>query len=137
MEQAVAARETTLGAAPEVRERLEAFVGDVARGPWPLGAPPQRRAVCARHAGGGGRKSLEPMVARLGGGPLEYDSLQQFLADSPWDPALLLRAVAERVAPRIGVEAWVIDDTGFPKDGRRSPGVRRQYSGMLGKVGNC
>lgn len=137
MEHAVAARETTLGAAPEVRERLEAFVGDVARG---LGRSERRRNAALYVRGmleAGGRKSLEPVVARLGGGPLEYDSLQQFVADSPWDPALLLRAVAERVAARIGVEAWVIDDTGFPKDGRRSPGVKRQYSGTLGKVGNC
>src|SRR5664280_558498 len=84
----------------------------------------------------GPRKSLEPMVARLGG-EADYESLQNFLAVSTWDPALVVRAVAERVAPRIGVQAWVLDDTGFPKDGKHSPGVKRQYSGTLGKIGNC
>jgi len=84
----------------------------------------------------GQRKSLEPLVERLGG-EADYQSLQQFVADSPWDPAVVVRAVAERVAPAIDVEAWVLDDTGFPKDGKRSPGVKRQYSGTLGKVGNC
>src|SRR5680860_341502 len=44
----------------------------------------------------GPRKSLEPLVARLGG-EADYQSMQQFLADSPWDPAQLVRAVAERV----------------------------------------
>lgn len=84
----------------------------------------------------GPRKSLEPMVARLGE-EADYQSMQQFLADSPWDPAAVVRAVCERVAPEIEVEAWVLDDTGFPKQGKRSPGVKRQYSGTLGKVGNC
>jgi SRSO17 transposase len=59
------------------------------------------------------------------------------LADSPWDPAVVVRAVAKRVVPAIDVEAWVLDDTGFPKDGKQSPGVKRQYSGTLGKIGNC
>jgi SRSO17 transposase len=76
------------------------------------------------------------MVERLGG-DADYQSLQQFLADSPWDPAVVVRAVAERVTPAIAVEAWVLDDTGFPKDGKDSPGVKRQYSGTLGKIGNC
>jgi SRSO17 transposase len=84
----------------------------------------------------GPRKSLEPIVARLGR-DADYQSLQQFVADSPWDPALVVKAVAERVAPEIDVEAWVLDDTGFPKDGKSSPGVKRQYSGTLGKTGNC
>jgi SRSO17 transposase len=84
----------------------------------------------------GPRKSLEPLVARLGG-EADYQSMQQFLADSPWDPALVVRAVAERVVASLEVEAWVLDDTGFPKDGTRSPGVKRQYSGTLGKIGNC
>ena len=84
----------------------------------------------------GPRKSLEPIVERLRG-DADYQSMQQFVADSPSDPALVVKAVAERVACEIDVEAWVLDDTGFPKDGRDSPGVKRQYSGTLGKRGNC
>ena len=125
------------GAAAAVTERLEAFAGEV------LSAAMNRPAQ--RVNGGlylrgllehGARKSLEPMVARLGG-DADYQSLQQFVADSPWDPALVVKAVAERVAREIDVEAWVLDDTGFPKDGKDSPGVKRQYSGTLGKTGNC
>lgn len=137
MEHAVVEPREGLGGAPEVRERLEAFVDEVVRG---LGRSERRRNAALYVRGmleAGGRKSLEPVVARLGGGMREYDSLQQFVADSPWDPALLFRAVAERVAPKISVEAWVLDDTGFVKDGRHSPGVKRQYTGTLGKVGNC
>src|SRR5450755_4696477 len=54
----------------------------------------------------GERKSLGPMVARLGG-EADYQSMQQFLAVSPWDPVAVMRAVGERVAPEIDVEAWV------------------------------
>jgi SRSO17 transposase len=85
----------------------------------------------------GGRKSLQPTLLRLEETPARYESLQQFLADSPWQPELLVCACAERVAPEIGVLAWVVDDTGIAKQGRHSPGVKRQYSGTLGKIGNC
>lgn len=120
-----------------VKERLEAFAAEVL-------AEAMNRPVQTVNGGlyvrglieQGARKSLEPMVERLGE-DADYQSLQQFLADSPWDSAALVRAVAERVAREIGVEAWVLDDTGFPKDGKRSPGVKRQYSGTLGKIGNC
>jgi SRSO17 transposase len=125
------------GVAPGVQGRLEAFVAEVAR---PLGRAERRRNAALYVRGmleAGARKSLEPVVQRLGGSPGAYQSLQQFVADSPWDPAALVRRVAERVAPALGVTAWVIDDTGFPKQGHRSPGVARQYSGTLGKVANC
>ena len=84
----------------------------------------------------GARKSLEPLVERLEGDG-DYQSLQQFLADSPWSSERLMQAVVEHVAAVVGAEAWVLDDTGFPKDGKKSPGVKRQYSGTLGKIGNC
>src|SRR3954466_5453893 len=124
-------------AAAAVTERLGAFAGEV------LCAAMNRPAQ--RVNGGlylrglledGARKSLEPMVERLGG-DADYQSMQQFLADSCWDHAMVVGAVAERVVPEIDVEAWVLDDTGFPKDGKDSPGVKRQYSGTLGKTGNC
>jgi SRSO17 transposase len=120
-----------------VKERLEAFAGDVLAAA--MNRPVQRvngglylRGLLEQ----GARKSLEPIVERLGG-DADYQSMQQFVADSPWDPALVGKAVAERVAPEIDVEAWLLDDTGFPKDGKDSPGVKRQYSGTLGKRGNC
>ncbi len=120
-----------------VKKRLEVFAGEVLA--EAMNRPVQRvngslylRGLLEQ----GPRKSLEPMVERLGG-DADYQSLQQFVADSPWDPALVVKAVAERVACEIDVEAWVLDDTGFPKDGKDSPGVKRQYSGTLGKTGNC
>ncbi len=120
-----------------VKERLEAFAGEVLA--EAMNRPVQRvngslylRGLLEQ----GPRKSLEPMVGRLAG-DADYQSMQQFVADSPWDPALVVKAVAERVVAEIDVEAWVLDDTGFPKDGKDSPGVKRQYSGTLGKTGNC
>jgi SRSO17 transposase len=124
------------GAAPEVMARLNGYMADVVRG---LIRSEQRRSAVVYARGlleAGTRKSLEPMVQRLGEDG-DYEALQHFLADSPWDPVLIQRAVAERVAHEIGVVAWVIDDTGIPKDGKHSPGVKRQYSGTLGKIGNC
>jgi len=124
-------------AAVAVKERLEAFAGEVLAEAM---SRPVQRVNGGLYLRGlieaGARKSLEPMVARLGV-EADYQSLQQFLADSPWDPVRVVGTVAERVAPVIGVEAWVLDDTGFPKDGKDSPGVKRQYSGTLGKTGNC
>jgi SRSO17 transposase len=120
-----------------VKERLEAFAGEVLA--EAMNRPVQRvngslylRGLLEQ----GPRKSLEPMVGRLAG-DADYQSMQQFVADSPWDPALVVKAVAERVVGEIDVEAWALDDTGFPKDGKDSPGVKRQYSGTLGKTGNC
>jgi SRSO17 transposase len=123
--------------AVEVRDRLAGFVGEVAE--WlPLRRQRENALLYVRGlVEQGGRKSLQPTLFRLEESPARYESMQQFLADSPWDPTLLVRACAERVSGEIGVTAWVVDDTGIVKDGKHSPGVKRQYSGTLGKIGNC
>lgn len=82
----------------------------------------------------GKRKSMQPMAERLG---VDHQQLQQFVSTSTWDHVEVRRRLAlwgrEFVDPR----ALVIDDTGFPKDGKDSPGVARMYCGALGKTGNC
>jgi SRSO17 transposase len=83
----------------------------------------------------GKRKSIEPMAARLPDG--DEQCLQQFVNQSPWEEVAVRRALARRISRELSAEAWVIDDTGFPKFGKMSVGVARQYSGALGKVGNC
>jgi SRSO17 transposase len=63
--------------------------------------------------------------------------LQQFVTTSTWDTMAVRVRLARRAVELIEPVAWVVDDTGFPKDGKGSPGVARQYSGTLGKVANC
>jgi SRSO17 transposase len=82
----------------------------------------------------GRRKSMVPMAERLGA---DHQRLQQFITSSTWDYAGVRRSVARWFASVQPVEALVVDDTGFPKDGDASPCVARQYSGTLGKTGNC
>jgi SRSO17 transposase len=82
----------------------------------------------------GRRKSMQPMAERLG---VDHQRLQQFITTSTWDYAAVRRNVARWFAASQLVEALVVDDTGFPKDGNASPCVARQYSGTLGKTGNC
>lgn len=82
----------------------------------------------------GQRKSIQPMAERLG---VDHQQLQQFTASSTWAVEPVRRQMARAATNLIQPQAWVIDDTGFTKDGLASPGVARQYSGTLGKVGNC
>lgn len=83
----------------------------------------------------GRRKSIEPMAARLPDG--DEQCLQQFVSQSPWAWEPVRERLALRMCREIAPLAFIIDDTGFPKAGRYSVGVARQYSGTLGKVGNC
>lgn len=83
----------------------------------------------------GKRKSIEPMAARLEDG--DEQCLQQFVNQSPWDWRPVRRRLAVRMVGELSAVAWAIDDTGFPKFGRDSVGVARQYCGALGKIGNC
>ncbi len=66
-------------------------------------------------------------------------SLQRFLTESPWDDVLVIERLQGHVGPRLDQPGavFVLDDTGFAKKGTKSVGVARQYSGTLGKVGNC
>src|SRR6266545_853073 len=90
------------------------------------------------------RKSVEPMAAHLAPTRVrsEHQRLHHFVADAAWSDDAVLAAVSdyvlEQVVARAGKpEALLIDDTGFPKQGRHSVGVTRQYCGQLGKQDNC
>ena len=90
-----------------------------------------------------GRKSVEPMAATTAPErtAAQHQSLLHFVAQAPWSDQALLTRVRERVLPSITseepIQAWIIDDTGFPKKGSHSVGVARQYCGQLGKQDNC
>ena len=81
----------------------------------------------------GRRKSMQPMAQRLG---IDHQRLQQFVTTSPWAVEPVRQVLAAKAIEVIDPVAFVVDDTGFVKDGVASPGVARQYSGTLGKVGN-
>jgi SRSO17 transposase len=118
-----------------VRGRLEDFAAEMFE---PLARGDQRRWGAVYLRGlmlDGKRKSIEPMAARLEDG--DEQCLQQFVNQSPWSAEAVRERLARRMSAEIAPEAWVIDDTGFPKFGRMSVGVARQYCGALGKVGNC
>ena len=88
----------------------------------------------------GERKSVEPMAALVAPAEVsaKHQSLHHFVAQAEWSDAALLEEVRAMVVPQMGtLEAWIIDDTGYPKKGRHSVGVARQYCGQLGKQDNC
>lgn len=83
----------------------------------------------------GERKSIEPMAARLG---TDSQKLQQFIADSPWDDQIIWRTIRQEVVPVLEpLTAWIVDETGWLKQGKHSVGVAHQYCGAVGKRANC
>src|SRR5262249_42771255 len=82
----------------------------------------------------GQRKSMQPMAERLG---VDHQRLQQFTTSSSWDYEQVRANVARWAADAINPRPYVVDASGFPKDGPASPCVARQYSGTLGKTANC
>ena len=124
----------TPGELAAVRGRLEEFAAEMFA---PLARRDQRDKGATYVRGlllDGRRKSMQPMADRLG---VDHQGLQQFVSSSTWAVEPVRERLARRAVAVIAPDAWVVDDTGFPKDGTASPGVARQYSGTLGEVGNC
>jgi len=122
----------------ELRDFLESMVEGQGR--------PERRAAMSNYVTGllldGERKSVVPMASRLVDNADEIEAMRQRLtgcvSESDWrDEEVYERLALKFVRALPGVEAFVIDDTGFPKKGEHSVGVHRQYSGTLGRVDNC
>ena len=90
-----------------------------------------------------GRKSVEPLAAVTAPErtAAQHQSLLHFVAQAPWSDQAMLRRVREHVLPSITreepIQAWIIDDTGFPKKRSHSVGVAPQYCGQLRKQYNC
>ncbi len=89
------------------------------------------------------RKSVEPMAAVTAPARVaaQHQSLLHFVGEGRWSDEKVLAQVRQMVLPQMQrhgpIEAWIIDDTSFPKQGRHSVGVARQYCGQLGKEDNC
>lgn len=109
----------------------------------------ERRASYAVYAvglfGDGDRKSMEPISARAdpdtGRVTAQHQRIQHFLTDSPWSDRDVRREAARygvsALTEREPITHWIVDDTGFLKQGSHSVGVKRQYTGSAGKVTNC
>jgi len=111
----------------EARGRLEAFLEPLL---LMLGRS-ERRRWGALYVQGllleGGRKNAAGIAARYGG---DVQALQQFISQSPWDWLIIRRSLPCRMMAAASPRgAWIVDDTGFPKKGKHSVGVARQYSG--------
>ena len=101
------------------------------------------RDYCVGLLAADGRKSVEPMAAVTAPAAVsaQHQKLLHFVAEAPWSDERVLAKVREMVVPAIErhgpIEAWIIDDTSYPKQGSHSVGVHHQYCGQLGKQANC
>src|SRR6201995_2688740 len=123
--------------------RLEAYLDAITGELGHASRAASARAYCTGLLLPGERKSIEPMAARLDPAHVQakHQSLHHVVAKAEGDDAALLAAGRAEVLPAIErhgpVRYWIVDDSGFPKQGRHSVGVARQYCGQLGKQENC
>jgi SRSO17 transposase len=129
--------------ADESSERFSAFLDEIAGVIGHAARVGPMRDYCTGLLLSCERKSVEPIAAATA--PAEasaqHQSLLHFLSQGEWSDAAVLGKVRDLVLPRIeqhgAIEAWVVDDTGFPKYGSHSVGVSHQYCGQVGKQTNC
>ena len=123
-------------------ERFERYMEHLAAGLGHADRSAGLKGYCTGLMLPGARKSVEPMAARIDPrhASARHQSLHHFVAKAEWSDAEMLRRVSQRVVPKMDFSMggfWIIDDTGFPKKGKHSVGVARQYCGVLGKQDNC
>lgn len=123
-------------------QRFEHYMGHLAGGLGHMDRHAGLKGYCTGLMLPLSRKSVEPMAARVD--PLHasarHQSLHHFVAKAEWSDHEMLRRVSQWVVPKMDMSGggfWIIDDTGFPKKGKHSVGVARQYCGVLGKQDNC
>jgi SRSO17 transposase len=126
-----------------MEERFAAYVESLAQAAGHADREEPFKSYCKGLLLPGERKSVEPMAARLAPDNVRrmHQSLHHLVADSPWDDKAVLGRVRQSVLwameKKRPVKAWIVDDTGFPKKGKHSVGVARQYCGQIGKQDNC
>src|SRR5215813_5807280 len=127
----------------EVEARFAAYVEKLSSAIGHVRRTRQLRDYCTGLMLPGERKSVEPMAARTAPGrtAAQHQSLLHFVGVATWSDEEVLAKVREMVLPAMEkdgpIEAWIIDDTSFPKQGKYSGGVHHQYCGQLGKQANC
>src|ERR1700760_4890132 len=123
--------------------RLAAYLDAIVGGLGHVRRAASARAYCTGLLWPGERQSGEPMAARLDPAHVQakHQSLHHVVAKADWNDAAMLAAVRAQVLPAIErhgpITHWIVDDTGFPKQGKHSVGVTRQYCGQLGKQDTC
>ena len=132
-----------LGRIADGADRFAAYITELTRviGHADRAAP--LRDYCTGLLAAEGRRSVEPMAAVTAPGrvSVQHQKLLHFVGEGAWSDEEVLAKVRELVMPAIErhgpIKAWIVDDTGFPKQGRHSVGVHHQYCGELGKQANC
>src|SRR5205823_13398628 len=130
-------------AAHDSESRLAAFIEGLASVIGHAARVEPLRDYCMGLLMSGERKSVEPMAAVTAPEQVsaQHQSLLHFIGEGGWSDERVLGKVRELVLPELErhgpIEAWIIDDTSFPKKGQHSVGVARQYCGELGKQDNC
>jgi SRSO17 transposase len=126
-----------------IAERFAAYVGELTKVIGHADRAGPLRDYCSGLLATEGRHSVEPMAAVTAPAHVsaQHQKLLHFVANATWSDELTLAKVRELVMPAMTqngpIQAWIIDDTSFPKKGQHSVGVHHQYCGQLGKQANC